>query len=134
MILLLWFVLFYVLVLNFCTVAPDVRFYILVKFRLLSGYLLIDAHSTYNMFYWLMYKYMYRIVILVFSHLGVWSGDFFLIASFPHNCLFLPYCNTLMLRHNRHYFNIYQYKKHLGSSIFFYKMGYLSFRETLSYP
>ena len=32
-----------------------------------------------------MYKYL--TVNLVFSHLGFWSGDLFLIAPFPDRCL-----------------------------------------------
>ena len=39
----------------------------------------IIAHSAYEMFSW----YKYLIVNLVFSHLGFWSGNLFLIASFP---------------------------------------------------
>ena len=37
--------------------------------------------------------YMYLIVSLVFSHLGFWSGNVFLIAPFPDLCLLVPfYC------------------------------------------
>ena len=43
------------------------------------------AHSTCNMFS--LYKCL--IVNLVFSHLGFWSGNFFLIASFPDRCQLL---------------------------------------------
>ena len=32
-------------------------------------------------------KYKYLIVKLVFSHLGCWSGNLFLIAPFPGRCL-----------------------------------------------
>ena len=39
----------------------------------------IAAHSAYDMFSW----YKYLIVSLVFSHLGFWSGNLFLIAPFP---------------------------------------------------
>ena len=35
----------------------------------------IAAHSAYEMFSW----YKYLIVSLVFSHLGFWSGNLFLI-------------------------------------------------------
>ena len=38
----------------------------------------IAAHSAYDMFSW----YKYQIVNLVFSHLGFWSGNLFLIALF----------------------------------------------------
>ena len=34
---------------------------------------------------------MYLIVNLVFPQLGFWSGNFFLIASFPDNYLLLPF-------------------------------------------
>ena len=33
----------------------------------------------------------YLIVSLVFSHLGFWSGNRFLIAPFPDLCLLVPY-------------------------------------------
>ena len=33
----------------------------------------------------------YLIVSLVFSHLGFWSGNLFLIAPFPDLCLLVPY-------------------------------------------
>ena len=41
------------------------------------------------MFSW----YKYLIVGLVFSRLGFWSGNLFLIAPFPDLCLLVPYCN-----------------------------------------
>ena len=34
---------------------------------------------------------MHLIVTLVFSHLGFWSGNLFLIASFPDLCLLVPF-------------------------------------------
>ena len=37
--------------------------------------------------------YKYLIVGLVFSHLGFWSGNLFLIAPFPDLCLLVPFCN-----------------------------------------
>ena len=43
----------------------------------------IAAHSAYEMFSWC----KYLIVSLVFSHLGFWSGNLFLIAPFPALCL-----------------------------------------------
>ena len=43
----------------------------------------IAANSAYDMFSW----YKYLIVSLVFSHLGFWSGNLFLIAPFPDLCL-----------------------------------------------
>ena len=47
----------------------------------------IAAHSAYDMFSW----YKYLIVSLVFSHLGVWSGNLFLIAHFPDLRLLVPF-------------------------------------------
>ena len=44
--------------------------------------------------------YKYLIVSLVFSHLGFWSGNLFLIAPFPDLCLLVPFffvCNTMDL-------------------------------------
>ena len=35
--------------------------------------------------------YKYLIVSLVFSHLGFWSGNLFLIATFPDLCLLVPF-------------------------------------------
>ena len=43
----------------------------------------IAAHSAYDMFH----DIKYLIVSLVFSHLGFWSGNLFLIAPFPDLCL-----------------------------------------------
>ena len=47
----------------------------------------IAAHSAYEIFSW----YKYLIVSLVFSHLGFWSGNIFLIAPFPDLCLLVPF-------------------------------------------
>ena len=52
----------------------------------MATYWKIAAHSAYDMFS----KYKYLIANLVFSHLGLWSGNFFLIAPFPDHCLFVP--------------------------------------------
>ena len=35
--------------------------------------------------------YKYLIFSLVFSHLGFWSGNLFLIAPFPDLCLLVPF-------------------------------------------
>ena len=52
----------------------------------------IAAHSAYDMFSW----YKYLIVNLVFSHLGFWSGNLFLIAPFLHDlCLFVPFYEVI---------------------------------------
>ena len=40
--------------------------------------------------------YKYLIVNLVFSHLGFWSGNLFLIAPFPDLCLLVPFFNQFM--------------------------------------
>ena len=45
--------------------------------------------------------YKYLIVSLVFSHLGFWSGNLFLIAPFPDLCLLVPpYKNILWTSDN----------------------------------
>ena len=42
--------------------------------------------------------YKCLIVSLVFSHLGFWSGNLFLIAPFPDLCLLVPFePNTILL-------------------------------------
>ena len=40
--------------------------------------------------------YKYLIVSLVFSHLGFWSGNLFLIAPFPDLCLLVPFLRIYM--------------------------------------
>ena len=50
----------------------------------MATYWKIAAHPAYTMFS----KYKYLIGNLVFSHLGFWSGNFFLFAPFPDHCLF----------------------------------------------
>ena len=47
----------------------------------------IAAHLAYDMFSW----YKYLLVILVFSHLGLRSGDLCLIVLFPDRCLPVPF-------------------------------------------
>ena len=42
--------------------------------------------------------YKYLIVSLVFSHLGFWSGNLFLIAPFPDLCLLVPFCTNVWER------------------------------------
>ena len=46
----------------------------------------IAAHSAYDVSW-----YKYLIVSLVFSHLGFWSGNLFLIAPFPDPFLLVPF-------------------------------------------
>ena len=41
--------------------------------------------------------YKYLIVGLVFSHLGFWSGNLFLIAPFPDLCLLVPFSRSLQV-------------------------------------
>ena len=43
--------------------------------------------------------YKYLIVSLVFSHLGFWSGNLFLIAPFPDLCLLVPFYYQLPVLH-----------------------------------
>ena len=42
--------------------------------------------------------YKYLIVSLVFSHLGFWSGNLFLIAPFPDLCLLVPFYNRYLYK------------------------------------
>ena len=67
--------------------APFVCFHILVKVTEWPPIGKIAAHSAYEMFSW----YKYLIISLVFSHLGFWSGNLFLIAPFPDLCLLVPF-------------------------------------------
>ena len=47
--------------------------------------------------------YKYLIVSLVFSHLGFWSGNLFLIAPFPDLCLLVPsHCEVIVLLKKMH--------------------------------
>ena len=45
--------------------------------------------------------YKYLIVSLVFSHLGFWSGNLFLIAPFPDLCLLVPFFSSNRCLHIR---------------------------------
>ena len=53
----------------------------------MAAYRGIAAHPAYDMFAW--YKYLSAILVF-FPHLGLLSGNFSLIVSFPDHCLFLP--------------------------------------------
>ena len=55
--------------------------------------------------------YKYLIVSLVFSHLGFWSGNLFLIAPFPDLCLLVPFYGDL----------VYKFKKFVGRNHFSYQ-------------
>ena len=69
----------------------------------------IAAHSAYDMFSW----YKYLIVSLVFSHLGFWSGNLFLIAPFPDLCLLVPFhANGELSLKNRNLSNCKLYNYH----------------------
>ena len=48
-----------------------------------------ENSCSFGLRYVLWYKYL--IVSLVFSHLGFWSGNLFLIAPFPDLCLLVPF-------------------------------------------
>ena len=53
----------------------------------MAAYWGIAAHSAYDMFS----GYKYLSVINFFPPLGLWSGNFFLIAPFPDHCLLVPF-------------------------------------------
>ena len=66
---------------KFCAVGALCMFsYFLVKVTEWPPIGKIAAHSA-----------KYLIVSLVFSHLGFWSGNLFLIAPFPVLCLLVPF-------------------------------------------
>ena len=48
-----------------------------------------ENSCSFGLLYVSWYKYL--IVGLVFSHLGFWSGNLFLIAPFPDLCLLVPW-------------------------------------------
>ena len=62
----------------------------------MADYWEIAAHSVYDMFS----KFKYQIVNLVFSHLGFWSGNFFLIAPFSDNCLLVRFSEKCIAHRN----------------------------------
>ena len=72
----------------FVLLAPYVCFHIFGKVGITEWPPIgkIAAHSAYDVSW-----YKYLIVSLVFSHLGFWSGNLFLIAPFPDLCLFVPF-------------------------------------------
>ena len=56
--------------------------------------------------------YEYLIVSLVFSHLGFWSGNLFLIAPFPDLCLLVPFdCNYFIIDYSENN-NFFYFKDH----------------------
>ena len=46
--------------------------------------------------------YKYLIVSLVFSHLGLWIGNLFLIAPFPDLCLLVPFYEMFCIHQRIH--------------------------------
>ena len=55
----------------------------------ISVILIHPIYCSFGLRYVSWYKYL--IVSLVFSHLGFWSGNLFLIAPFPDLCLLVPF-------------------------------------------
>ena len=58
--------------------------------------MLLAPYVCYHIF-----SYVFMVYVtdnLVFSHLGFWSGNPFLIAPFPDRCLLLPSCPLFHLR------------------------------------
>ena len=53
--------------------------------------------------------YKYLIVSLVFSHLGFWSGNLFLIAPFPDLCLLVPF--SIMVYHKSNSVKMHTFRK-----------------------
>ena len=64
----------------------------------MAAYWEIAAHLVYDT----LSKYEGLIVNSVISHLGFWSGNFFLIAPFPDHCLLVhfPYINENFIHTN----------------------------------
>ena len=63
--------------------------------------------------------YKYLIVSLVFSHLGFWSRNLFLIAPFPDLCLLVPFFQGWRSRcwlNTRSTRRVAQHKAHQGST------------------
>ena len=56
--------------------------------------------------------YKYLIVGLVFSHLGFWSGNLFLIAPFPDLCLLVPFYKQGLYTCYLQYFSPQNSKSH----------------------
>ena len=52
-----------------------------------------ENSCSFGLLYVSWYKYL--IVGLVFSHLGFWSGNLFLVAPFPDLCLLVPFQYTI---------------------------------------
>ena len=68
--------------------------------------------------------YKYLIVSLVFSHLGFWSGNLFLIAPFPDLCLLVPFFLSEGLSEPEFYGDlVYKLKKLKGINDFSLQFG-----------
>ena len=52
----------------------------------MTAYCEIAAQSAYDMFSSIVSNCQFSV-----SHLGFWSGNFFLIAPFPDHCLLVPF-------------------------------------------
>ena len=68
---------------------PYIRFHIFSSVRVtewppIGEYIYIAAHSAYDRFSW--YRYL-SVILVFFPPLGLWSGNFFLIAPIPDHCL-----------------------------------------------
>ena len=66
--------------------------------------------------------YKYLIVSLVFSHLGFWSGNLFLVAPFPDLCLLVPFFDVGLggLSGPEFYGDlVYKLKRLIGRNVFF---------------
>ena len=57
----------------------------------------IAAHAAYDMFSW--YKYI-SVILVFFPSLGLWSGNFFMIAPFPGHWLFVLFSSSILMAEN----------------------------------
>ena len=58
-----------------------------------------ENSCSFGLLYVSWYKYL--IVDLVFSHLGFWCGNLFLIAPFPDLCLLVPLYNIPTIKNDK---------------------------------
>ena len=72
----------------FVLFEPYVRFLIFSSGNCVAVDWGLVAHSAYDMFSW--YTYL-SVSLVFFPPLGLWSGDFFLIAAFPDHCVLVPF-------------------------------------------
>ena len=71
------------------TICSSCVRYVLLAYDMLIRLTICSSSCSFGLRYVSWYKYL--IVSLVFSHLGFWSGNLFLIAPFPDLCLLLPF-------------------------------------------